>query len=480
MKRRDFLKTTAAGAAAHAAAAQRAADRPNIVWIMADDLGVGDLGCYGQKHIRTPHIDRLAAEGVRYTQAYAGCTVCAPSRSVLMTGKHMGHTSVRSNPGGVPLIASDITVAEVLHRAGYRNGCFGKWGLGDVGTDGAPTKQGFDEFFGYLHQVHAHWYYPPHLYWGRKPGGSEERYPLKRNAGGERKQYSHDEIAAKALEFIRNSARQGPFFCYVPFTIPHVELLVPEDSLAEYRGKLPEKPYVDSRKHYADQAESRAAYAGMVTRMDRDAGRIMALLKELGVDDRTVVVFTSDNGGATRLWGDDFFESTLGLRGHKQNLYEGGIRTPMIARWPGRIRPGRTSDHPWYFADFLATAAELSGVNSPPASDGISVVPSLLEKGTQARHEYLYWELPRYDGQKGEFREELPMQAIRMGDWKLVRPKPDSAVELYNLAEDPKETTDVAAANSGVVERMERRMKEVRVEPRIQRQPPYGDGGPYA
>ena len=213
MRRRDFLKTAAEGTTARAAAAQAGAGRPNIVWIMADDLGVGDLGCYGQKHIRTPHIDRLAADGIRYTQAYAGCTVCAPSRSVLMTGKHMGHTSIRSNPGGVPLLAGDVTVAEVLQRAGYRTGCFGKWGLGDVGTEGAPTQQGFDEFFGYLHQVHAHWFYPPHLYWGRKPGGTEERYPLSRNAGGERKQYSHDEIAAKALDFIRNSARRGPFFC---------------------------------------------------------------------------------------------------------------------------------------------------------------------------------------------------------------------------------------------------------------------------
>jgi arylsulfatase len=259
-----------------------------------------------------------------------------------------------------------------------------------------------------------------------------------------------------------------------------LELLVPADSLAEYRGKFAEQPYIDNRKHYADQPESRAAYAGMVTRMDRDVGRIMALLKELNIDDRTLVFFTSDNGGATRLWGEDFFESTLGLRGHKQNLYEGGIRTPMIARWPGRIRSGRLSDHPWYFADFLATAAELSGGTAPPATDGISVVPSLLEKGTQVRHDYLYWELPRYDAQKGDFRDELPMQAIRMGEWKLVRPKPDAPVELYNLAHDPRETTDVAATNAGVVQRMEARMKEVRNAPRPQRQPPYRDGGPYS
>jgi arylsulfatase A-like enzyme len=446
---------------------------------MADDLGVGDLGCYGQKHIRTPNIDRMAAEGVRYTQAYAGCTVCAPSRSVLMTGKHMGHTSIRSNPGGVPLLDGDVTVAEVLQGAGYRSGCFGKWGLGDVGTDGAPTRQGFDEFFGYLHQVHAHWFYPPHLYWGQKKGGSEAQYPLSRNAGGRGSQYSHDEIATKALDFIRGSAKQEPFFCYVPFTIPHQELLVPEDSLAEYRGKLTEKPYVDARKHYADQPESRAAYAGMVSRMDRDVGRILKLIRDLSIDDRTIVFFTSDNGGATRLWGDDYFESTMGLRGHKQNLYEGGIRTPMIARWPKRIRAGRTSDHPWYFADFLATAAELAGTK-PPDNDGISVIPSLLEEGTQRKHDYMYWELPRYNAQNGEFPKELPMQAIRMGEWKLIRAKPDAAVELYNLARDPKETTDVAAANPAVVTRLEQRMREVRTEPRLQRQPPYRDGGPYS
>jgi arylsulfatase A-like enzyme len=478
MNRREFLGAAAAAGLAGRAGAQ-ASGKPNIVWIMADDLGVGDLGCYGQKHIRTPNIDRLAGEGVRYTRAYAGCTVCAPSRSVLMTGKHMGHTSVRSNPGGVPLLASDVTVAEVLHGAGYRNGCFGKWGLGDVGTEGAPTRQGFDEFYGYLHQVHAHWYYPPHLYWGKQAGGTEQKHVLEGNAGGRQKQYSHDEIAGKALDFIRGSAKSGPFFCYVPFTIPHLELLVPEDSIARYRGKVEEKPYADARKHYADQPAARAAYAGMVSRMDGDVGRIMSALKETGVDDRTVVFFTSDNGGATRLWGDDYFESTMALRGHKQNLYEGGICTPMIARWPGRIRAGRTNDHMWYFADFLATAAELAGAKAP-ATDGISVVPSLLERGNQRRHEYLYWELPRYNAQQGEFRDELPMQALRMEQWKLVRPAPDGPLELYDLERDPKETTDVAGKHPEIVKRLEAKMREARVAPRPQKQPPYTDGGPYS
>ncbi|HYI93548.1 MAG TPA: sulfatase-like hydrolase/transferase, partial [Bryobacteraceae bacterium] len=235
--------------------------RPNIVWIMADDLGYGDLGCYGQKIIKTPNLDRMAGEGMRFTQAYAGCTVCAPSRSVLMTGYHMGHTSVRSNPGGVPILDSDKTVAEYLKEAGYKTGAFGKWGLGDKGTEGAPWKQGFDEFVGYLNQVHAHWFYHEFLY------HNDQRLPLAGNSENSRKTYSHDVIADKALEFIRRN-KDVPFYCYMPFTVPHLELLAPEDSVAPYRGKLEEEAYIDPRKHYADQPDARATYAGMVSRLD--------------------------------------------------------------------------------------------------------------------------------------------------------------------------------------------------------------------
>jgi arylsulfatase A-like enzyme len=457
--RREFLAVAGTASIARAQTARR----PNIVFIMADDLGYGDLGCYGQKKIRTPNIDRLAAEGLKFTQAYAGCTVCAPSRSVLMTGFHMGHTSVRSNPGGVPLIDSDFTVAEMLKQAGYATGGFGKWGLGDAGTTGAPEKQGFDEFFGYLNQVHAHYFYPEFLYQNGR------RFPLEGNDNG-RRTYSHDVIASKALDFIERN-RSRPFFCYVPFTIPHLELLVPEDSIAEYRGKFEERPYKDPRDHYAAQPESRAAYAGMITHMDRDVGRITSLLTRLGIDDNTIVVFTSDNGAASPLWRDDYFNSTGGLRGHKQNLYEGGIRVPMVARWKGRIGAGKVSDHPWAFWDFMPTAAELAGVQAPDGIDGISVAPALLGHGKQRIHEFLYWEMPRYNNQKREFLREVPMQAVRTGDWKAVRPKPDGPLELYNLKTDPGESNDVSSTNPKMVARIESYLKTARTDPRPQQDP---------
>jgi len=311
--------------------------RPNIVFILADDLGWGDLGCYGQRYIRTPNLDRLAREGTRFTDAYAGCTVCAPSRSVLMTGLHMGHTPVRANSGGIPLLAEHFTVAELLAEAGYRTGCFGKWGLGDIGTEGVPWKQGFEEFFGYLHQVHAHFYYPPYLW------ENDRKFYLEENRDGRRGSYSHDLIAARALEFIRRH-RSEPFFCYVAFTIPHWELLVPEDSLAEYQGKIPEaEPYRDPRRHYADQPLPRATYAAMVTRMDCDVGRFVGLLAELGLERDTVVFFSSDNGAAERLRKDEFFSSYGPFRGHKQtgisflDSRASSEYTPPDVKLPGRL-----------------------------------------------------------------------------------------------------------------------------------------------
>jgi arylsulfatase A len=471
INRRQFLSRSAgAGLAPLVASCRRQPESrpPNLIFIMADDLGYGDLGCYGQRLIRTPNIDRIAAEGMRFANGYAGCTVCAPSRSVLMTGLHMGHTSVRSNPGGVPLLAEDITVAEPLKDAGYRTGCFGKWGLGDIGTDGVPWKQGFDEFFGYLHQVHAHYFYPAFLY------KNEERYPLEGNTGGRRATYSHDVIAEQALDFIRRSKDQ-PFFCYVPFTIPHLELLVPEDSMAEYRGQFAEpKPYRDPRNHYAAQDEPRTALAAMITRMDRDVGRILSLLQELNVDNETIVFFTSDNGAASPLWKDDFFNSTAGLRGHKQNFYEGGIRVPFLARWPGRIAPGTLSQHLCSFQDFLPTALDLAGLRIPPHADGFSILPTLLGNDSrQKKHEFLYWELPRYNGKTGEFYPEIPMQAVRMGAWKAVRPAPNGSLELYNLDEDPQETKNVAAANPEVMAKIEEFLKRARYEPRPQTQPDH-------
>jgi arylsulfatase A len=439
------------------------ARRPNIIWIMADDLGYGDLGCYGQKIIRTPNLDRMASEGTRFTQAYAGCTVCAPSRSVLMTGYHMGHTSVRSNPGGVPILDSDKTIAEYLQQAGYKTGAFGKWGLGDKGTEGAPWKQGFDEFVGYLNQVHAHWFYHEFIY------HNDKRLPLAGNSENQRKTYSHDVIADKALEFIRSN-KDGPFFCYMPFTVPHLELLAPADSVEPYRGKLDEEPYVDPRKHYADQPEARATYAGMVSRLDRDVGRVLSLLKELQLEENTLVFFTSDNGSAVPLWGKDYFRSTSGLRGHKQNLYEGGIRVPMIARWPGHVPKGKVSDHPWAFWDVLPTLCDVAGVKPASGIDGHSVLPTILGKKQQPAASF-YWEQPRFD-KAGEPVDEVPMQAARMGEWKAVRPQPNGKLELYNLRTDPYEALDQASSKPDVLARFETFLRSARTKPRPQPDPP--------
>ena len=461
MQRRTFLSTLAGGLLA--APARR---KPNIIWIMADDLGYGDVGCYGQKWIRTPNIDRLAAEGTRFTDGYAGCTVCAPSRSVLMTGLHMGHTPIRSNPGGVPLLPEERTVANLLKDAGYRTGLFGKWGLGDIGTTGVPWKHGFDEFFGFLHQAHAHFQYPRFLY------SNDREYPLAGNDKPGRQTYANDVMADKALDFVGRS-KSDPFFLYLSPTLPHFEPHVPEDSLAEYRGKIPNgKPYVEKRGRLKSQPELGPAYAGMVSRVDRYVGRLMGLLKDLGLDRDTLVFFTSDNGGIMSGFENDFFRNTAGLRGQKTNLYEGGIRVPLIARWPGRVPAGRVSDFAWAFHDFLPTAAEVAGVAAPRGIDGISVLPTLFGK-KQTPHEGLYWELPRYDGNRKVFQDEVPMQAMRRGRWKAVRPKPNGPVELYDLAADPFESKDLAATRPELAADFDKRLKAARTPPRPQQEPPH-------
>jgi arylsulfatase A len=437
---------------------------PNIVLIVADDLGYGDLGCYGQQRIRTPSIDRLAAEGLRFTDAYAGCTVCAPSRSVLMTGYHMGHTSVRGNTGGQSLADSDITLPMLLRRAGYATGGYGKWGLGDRGTPGAPPKKGFDEFFGYLHQVHAHNYYPKLLV------HNEDLYPLKGNDSGKHGTYSHDVISEKALAFIERNARQ-PFFCYVPSTIPHWELLVPEDSFAEYRGKFPEKAFSRPKSRYADQPEMRAAYAAMITRLDREVGRIVDLVRNLGQEQNTLFLFTSDNGAAGGIIGEDYFNSSGGFRGHKQNLYEGGIRTPMIARWSGRVAAGATSSLPWSFCDMLPTLAEIAGVRAPRGIDGVSMAPTLLGRSQRRKPDWLYWELPRWIPKESRFANEIPMQAARHGDWKVVRPNPGAPLELYNLSTDRQERADLARSEPRILARMQAFLKSARTPPRSLHEP---------
>lgn len=462
MNRRQFFLSSLSAAALQSQPARK----PNIVWIMADDLGYGDLGCYGQKHIQTPNIDRLAKQGTRFTNAYAGCTVCAPSRSVLMTGHHMGHTSVRSNPGGVPLLATDYTVAQTLKQAGYVCGCFGKWGLGEWKSDGVPEKHGFDRFFGFYNQVHAHNHYPGFLF------ENGELSIIPENRFSAKTIYANDVITNEAIQFVDAHVGQ-PFFLYVPFTLPHVGLEAPRDSMTSYLDKIKDpEPYVDPNNHYPSQPYPRATYAAMITKMDEYVGRILDKLKNQDLEKNTIVFFTSDNGSATALWNDgDFFNSTGGLRGHKQNLYEGGIRVPMIARWPGKIAAGKTSDFPWMFADFHATAAEIAGTKPPLGIDGKSVLPMLLGKQEQPA-EFLYWELPRYDAKTGTFTDETPMQAVRMGKWKAVRPKPGAALELYDLSKDPAEARNLALAEPAVLGKIETYLKTARTKPRPQKNPP--------
>jgi len=466
--RREFVKTAGLGAAALAlggcasAGQSKAAPkaRPNIVFILADDLGYAEVGCYGQKKIRTPNIDRLAAEGMRFTHHYSGNPVCAPSRCALMTGLHTGHAQIRGNKqvggkegwklgstigGQWPLKEGTVTVAKILKQAGYTTGAFGKWGLGRVGTSGDPQKQGFDRFYGYICQRQAHTYYPNHLW----SDGKIEW--IKENEGGKQVVYSHDLIAEQALEFIRANADR-PFFCYVPFTIPHVALQVPADSLAEYLGKWPDPPY-DGKKGYVPHEHPRACYAAMVTRMDKDVGRITRLIDELGLGPRTLIIFTSDNGPTYAGGADsEFFESADGLRGLKGSVYEGGIRVPFIARWPGKIKPGSQTPHVSAFWDFLPTVCELIGVDAPAGIDGVSYLPTLLGKASrQKKHDVLYWEL------RGR-------QAVRLGDYKAVRAKAGGKVELYNLATDEAEQHDLAEEQPELLAKMTELLRTSRTE----------------
>jgi len=421
--------------------------RPNIIFILADDLGYGDLGCYGQEKIKTPNIDRMAREGIRFTQFYAGSTVCAPSRCSLMTGLHTGHTFIRGNKevqpeGQAPIPAETFTVAKMLHKAGYTTGAVGKWGLGPPGSTGEPNRQGFDHWFGYLCQRQAHFYYPPYLW------RNGQKVVLDENRDGTKSTYSHDLMTDEALAFVENH-QDDPFFLYLAYTIPHAELAVPEDSIEPYRGKFPEIPFPG--KHYGAQKTPRAALAAMISRMDRDVGRLMALLKKLDIDENTLVMFSSDNGPHKEGGIDPaFFDSNGPLRGIKRDLYEGGIRVPMIARWPGKIRPGTETDHVAAFWDLLPTCADLAGTSPPRDIDGISFLPSLLDR-EQRRHEYMYWEF------KGK-------QAVRTGDWKAVRLAPDGPIELYNLETDLGEQNDVSGLNPAIVSRIERIMNVARTE----------------
>ncbi len=461
--------------------------RPNIVLIVADDLGSADLGVYGDGPIQTPNLDRLASEGIRFTQAYAGNTVCAPSRSTLMTGTHMGHTPVRSNTGGVSLRPDDVTIAEILKHAGYATGGYGKWGLAEVGQSGVPERQGFDEFFGYYHQIHAHEHYPPYLY------RNSERVDLPGNAGidagvpaGERglgpvptvdpktgrtRQFAHALIVERMKAFIRTH-RDRPFFAYGAWTPPHSRWEMPAEDPAWQLYKDQPWPLA---------AKAAAAFTSMV---DRHVGEILALLTELGLGDRTIVIFASDNGGLTALNRAPLF-SNAPLRGGKTTLYEGGLRVPLIARWPGKIAP-RVSPHLTYFPDVLPTLAELAGVGErvPPVVDGISMVPELLGAAAagraQATHTYLYWEDADIDWNAVRYLSEQTLrQAVRAGDWKGIRPRPGAPLELFNLKDDPTEARNVAAANPGVVARLEEFMAEAHATPPPQVEPPRVGGRSY-
>ncbi|MBE7539223.1 MAG: arylsulfatase [Opitutaceae bacterium] len=409
-----------------AAAAALSARQPNVIFILADDLGYGDIGPFGQKLIKTPSLDRMAAEGARYTQSYTGATVCAPSRCSLMTGFHNGHAAIRGNreikpEGQQPMPADTFTVAHLFKQAGYATGATGKWGLGYPGSTSTPDKMGFDFFFGYNCQRLAHEYYPDHLW------RNNQRVEL------DGKTYSHDLIAGEALDFIRRNRAQ-PFFLYAAFTIPHSKLQVPD------LGPYGNEPWPENLK----------TIAAMITRLDRDVGRILDLVKELGIDDDTLVFFASDNGA---VWRDELFHHSGALRGYKRDMYEGGIRSPTIARWPGHIAAGSTNDQVWAFWDFLPTMAELIGVKAPSGIDGISVLPALLGRRKIA-HPPLYY----------EFHERGFHQAARIGDWKAVRFGTKEPIQLFDLPKDPSETTDVAAEHPEIVAQFDKFLHEARTD----------------
>jgi len=444
--------------------------KPNVIFILADDLGYGDLSCYGQSKFNTPNIDRLAASGIRFTSHYSGCTVCAPSRCALMTGLHTGHTYIRGNKGMLPegeepIPADASTVAKIFKAAGYATGAFGKWGLGGPGSAGVPEKQGFDEFFGFNSQTLAHNYFPDYLW------HNSEKVYLEGNKNGGNKQYAHDEYHKMALHFM-DEHKDGPFFLFCPYIIPHAELTVPDDSLwQKFDGKFPEIPYkgVDSgplhrKGGYGSQAKPRAAFAAMVSRLDRSVGEIVAKVKELGIEKNTLIIFTSDNGphlegGAT----PDFFKSAGPFKGYKRSLYEGGIRVPFIASWPGKVAYGKTSDYSSAFWDFLPTAAELAGIKLEQPTDGISMIPVLIGNSVQREHDFLYW----------EFHEGGMKQAVRMGKWKAVRFGTREPLELYDLSVDIHEDMNVANQHPDIILTIENYLKHARSESDIWKSDEY-------
>ena len=441
----------------------QAATKPNVIYIIADDLGYGDLSVYGQTHFKTPNIDSIAKRGMLFNQHYSSAPVCAPARGALMTGLHTGHGAVRGNlevqpEGQQPMPADTFTMAHLFKKAGYATGLFGKWGLGAPGSASEPHKIGFDRFYGFNCQRMAHHYYPYFLW------DDHQREMLWGNFGLETQQYAPDLIQDQALRFMDNN-KDRPFFLFYAAIQPHAEMLAPKKNMAKYRGKfLPEKSFqgVDGgpefRKNaYGSQSEAHAAFAAMVEALDEDVGELMVKLEALGIADNTLVIFTSDNGPHQEGGHDpDYFKSNGGFRGYKRDLYEGGIRVPMIASWPGKIPAGSITDHVSAFHDVLPTMAQLTGQPAPKALDGISFLPTLLQQGKQAPHNYLYWEFHELNGRV----------AIRKGNWKGVRYEvvmdPISPLELYDLATDPKEERDIASQHRKVVAELDGLLKKAR------------------
>lgn len=416
-----------------------AAEKPNVIYILADDLGYGDLSCYGQQKFQTPNIDRLASEGMKFTNHYSGNTVCSPSRAVLMTGQHSGHVFLRGNKSGEIGGALDpamTVLPEVFKAAGYATGAFGKWGLGHTHKSGAPNPltHGFDEFYGWKSQTIAHTYYPTSVVYN----GNE--LPLKSGT------FIHDQIIDRALQFMRTQAEsKTPFFCYIPTAVPHAAMHAPKELHEKWRKVFPEfdqkigKYKAGPDEPCPDVKNPIAGFAAMLENLDNEVGEILGLIKELGIDENTVIMFSSDNGAHLEGGHDPkFWNSTGGLRGHKRDMHEGGIRTPMLVRWPGTVSPGTSTSHISGFQDILPTIAELIGQPVPPQNDGISFVPTLRgEQDKQLSHEFLYWEFCKGPNQK------LFSQAVRNGTWKAYR-EVNKKMEIFNLEDDPQEKTDLA------------------------------------
>ncbi len=506
MKRRDFMKKsgTLVGSAFVSFSlfnkCSSVKKRPNIIYILADDLGYGELGCYGQKYIKTPYIDQLAKNGLKFTQHYSGSPVCAPSRCVLLTGKHPGHAYIRGNDewgqrgdvwsyekmlqnpkleGQRPLSSETVTSAELLQKAGYKTACIGKWGLGPPMSEGSPNKQGFDYFFGYNCQRWAHTYYPPFLWENEercplnnkfvpldtKLSEEADPYDLETYSDFCLNEYAPDLMVEKALDFIEKN-KNNPFFLYFPTTIPHVSLQVPKKYVDMYRDVFgEEEPYLGG--HYFPCRYPKATYAGMITHLDDQVGEIVQKLKQIGEYENTLIIFTSDNGPTYTGGADTKFFNSAGIFGEERGrgkgfTYEGGLRIPMIASWPGQIRPGITTDHISAFWDVLPTLCEVGGARTPEDIDGISFVPTLTGRDRQEQHNFLYWEFPGYNGQ----------QAVRMGRWKAIRKdilKGNMKVELYNLENDPNEENDISDSNPEIIERIEQIMKNQHTPSEIKR-----------